>query len=154
MDTIHSVIKWSHSHSRENKKRTRPPSTNSDCDWVKPQERPCICMVRKKWGLFQPPPSSTWLRCYEIRSHIGFTRESGVVFKFERLSHLLDRFFGLGSSIVFKYSSLMYSLRADREDLELKLSKVSSFVHECSVFLRVVNSMISHRLHMRIWSDT
>ena len=34
-----------------------------------------------------------------IRSHIGSTQKCGVVFKIEGFSYLLDRSFGLSSSI-------------------------------------------------------
>ena len=37
------------------------------------------------------------------RSHIGSTRNCGVVLKFERLSHLSNRSFGLDSSIRLEY---------------------------------------------------
>ena len=35
-----------------------------------------------------------------IRSHIGSTRNCGVVFKFEKFSHLSDRSFGLSSLLL------------------------------------------------------
>ena len=48
-----------------------------------------------------------------IRSHIGSTQKYRVILKFERFSHLPDRFFGLSFLIGFKVLSLMFSLRVD-----------------------------------------
>ena len=46
-----------------------------------------------------------------IRSHIGSTKECGMVLKLERFSNLSGRSFGLGSPIGLEALSLMLSLR-------------------------------------------
>ena len=46
-----------------------------------------------------------------IRSHIGSTKECGVVLKLERFSHLSGQSFGLGSLIGLEALSLVLLLR-------------------------------------------
>ena len=46
-----------------------------------------------------------------IRSHINFTRDCGMVLRFERFSHLSGQSFWLGFSIGLGYLSLMFLLR-------------------------------------------
>ena len=50
-----------------------------------------------------------------IRYHIGSTQKYRVILKFEKFSHLSDRFFGLSFSIGFEALSLMFSLRIDMQ---------------------------------------